>query len=262
MYEYEGKLATYYDYFVAGVEGDVDFYVEEARKAGGPVLELACGTGRVLVPTAQAGVEIGGLDISATMLSVARGKIGRLDKDTQKHVELAQGDMKMFDLGRRFKLITIPCRGFLHMMTPEDQRQCLACVREHLEDDGRLILNLFDPKLDISARDVGAPIQGAGDTEFTDPATGHRVVVSTTNCYTPETQRIDVEFLFEEMDDGKAVETSRCPFTLRWIYRYEMHHLLELCGFEIEALYGDFQRGPFKYGGEQIWVARKALKGS
>ena len=123
---------------------------------------------------------------------------------------------------------------------------------------GRLILNFFDPRLDYIASGIAAPARIVKEREFTDPATGHRVVFSSTSKYSPETQRIDVEFLFEEMDNGSVIGTSRSSFALRWMYRYEMEHLLALCGFEVEALFGDLHRGPFRYGGEQVWEARKA----
>ena len=257
--EFEGKLATYYDYWATGPGDDVEFYVEEALRAGGPVLEIACGTGRIVIPIAEAGVEILGLDISTTMLSVAREKVAGLDGAVRRRIQLVQGDMACFDLGPRFKLITIPYRSFLAMLTPEAQRSCLACAREHLDADGRLILSFFDPRLDIIASGIGAPLR-VEERMFTDTATGREVVMSTTARYAPEEQRIDVGCHFVESDGGDVVETSDCPFTLRWIYRWEMQCLLELSGFEVEALHGDFRRGPFRYGGEQIWVARKAVE--
>ena len=65
-------------------------------------------------------------------------------------------------------------------------------------------------------------------------------------------------FLHEALAaEGRVISKAYAPLTLRYVYRYEMQYLLELCGYEIEALYGDFRRGPFRYGGEQIWVARR-----
>jgi hypothetical protein len=69
---------------------------------------------------------------------------------------------------------------------------------------------------------------------------------------------IEQDWVFEELNrDGKVVSKTYIPLTLRYVFRYEMQYLLELCGYEIEALYGDFRRGPFRYGGEQIWIARR-----
>lgn len=259
MKEYEGADATFYDYYSTGLEGDVQFYVEEAKKAGSPVLELGCGTGRILIPVAESGVSIVGLDRSSAMLSIARRKISRLSVETRRRIELIEADMRDFQLGQRFRLVMIPYRAFLHLLTPEDQRRALGCIREHLMDDGRLILNIFDPRLDIIVAhqgSLGAALKKGG--EFIHPETGHRIVVWDTRQYDPERQMLNQYHIFEELDNGgRVVSKSYSPLTIRYVYRYEMQYLLELCGYKVEALYGDFSRGPFRYGGEQIWVARR-----
>ncbi len=257
MREYERLDAAFYDHYAGGLEGDVPFYVEEARRAGSPVLELGCGTGRILIPIAEAGIDIVGLDLSPAMLALAQAKVAALPAETQRRIELVQGDMRDFSLGRRFQLIAIPYRAFLHLMTPEDERRALTCIREHLADDGRLVLNIFDPRLDIIAAHFGS-LGSALKTvsEFDHPESGHHVVVWDTRQYDPGQQTIQQYFVFEEMDDeGRVVGKTYVPLTLRYLYRYEMQYLLELCGYRVEALYGDFDRGPFRYGGEQVWVA-------
>ena len=108
--EYAGESAVYYDYVATGVEGDVAFYVEEARRAGSPVLELGCGTGRILIPTAEAGVEVVGLDASHDMLMIARCKLEVLAPDVRQRAKLVEGDMRHFAMDRAFSLITIPYR--------------------------------------------------------------------------------------------------------------------------------------------------------
>jgi SAM-dependent methyltransferase len=259
MSDYEQAYAALYEYRATGLDGDVQFYVEEAQRAGSPVLELGCGTGRILIPVAQAGVAITGLDLSVPMLDIARRKVAALDADTQDRIELVEGDMRRFSLGRRFELAMIPFRAFLHLLTPEDERQALECIREHLTDGGLLILNIFDPRRDIIAAHSG-PFGTALKkvSEFIHPETGHRFVVWDTREYDAERQVIRQYFVHEELDDeGRVISKTYAPLTLRYVYRYEMQHLLELCGYKIEALYGDFRRGLFRYGGEQIWVTRR-----
>jgi ubiquinone/menaquinone biosynthesis C-methylase UbiE len=260
MKEYDRLDAALYDYYSGGLEGDVEFYVEEAQKAGSPVLELGCGTGRIVIPVAEAGIDIVGLDLAPAMLQIARDKVAALPPETQRRIELVEGDMRDFSLGRRFRLITIPYRAFLHLMTPEDERRALTCIREHLADDGLLVLNNFDPRLDIIAAHFGS-LGSALKTvsEFIHPQSGHRVVVWDTRQYDPGQQTIEQYFVFEELDEeGRVLSKTYVPLTLRYLYRYEMQYLLELCGYQVEALYGDFARGPFRYGREQIWVARRA----
>lgn len=255
--EYAGESALYYDHVATGVEGDVAFYVEEARRAGSPVLELGCGTGRILIPTAEAGVEVVGLDASYDMLRITRGKLEVLAPDVSQRVKLVEGDMRRFAVDRGFPLVTIPYRAFLHNLDVEDQLETLRRVREHLSDRGRLILNVFDPKVQtLAAGKWSMPANRR--REFLHPRTGNRVTIKEEFTYDLEKQRVEGAFVFDEIDtaSGQVLGTLRSPLTLRYIFRYEMEHLLALSGFRIEAFFGDFKRGPFVAGGEQVWIAR------
>ena len=251
--------AQLYDYHSPGLESDVEFYLEEARRAGSPVLELGAGTGRTLIPIARAGIDIVGLDLSPSMLAIARRKLAREDASTQNHATLVEGDMRDFTLNQRFPLVTIPYRAFLHITTPEDQRQALLNIREHLVEGGRLVFNVFDPRLDLIVERLTlhrAKLELV--SEFDHPETGRHVLVWGTTQYDPEPQLVRQYFIYEEVDEaGKLVSKSYSLLNARYVYRWEMQYLLELCGFEVEALYGDFKRGPFRYGAEQVWVAKK-----
>jgi len=121
------RIARFYDYEQAGFVKDIPFYVEYAKNCGGDVLELACGTGRVLIPIAREGVKITGLDISKEMLDIARKKIERLDKRVKGNIEITQGDMRKFELKRKFSMIYIAFRSFQSLLTKQDQGACLEC---------------------------------------------------------------------------------------------------------------------------------------
>jgi len=252
--------AIFWDYYAVGrPNDDVAFFVEEAQRAGSPVLEIACGTGRSLIPIAQAGVEIVGLDLSSAMLAKAREKISRLDAETQARIRLVEGDMRQFSLNRRFSLITI-AYAFFFLATPEDQRQALRCIREHLAGGGRLILINFDPKLDLIAAHLG-PLGNAlkKDSEFALSEAGHRLVIWNRREYDLERQLSKTDYVYEELDEtGQVIRKMYKTLVARYTYRYELQYLLELCGYAVEALYGDFKRGPFKPGERQIWVAHKS----
>ena len=118
-----------------------------AHEAAGPVLEIGCGTGRVLIPTARAGVEIIGLDSSSKMLGACREKLALEPDEVQSRVKLAKGDIRRFDLNKRFHLVIIPFRPFQHLLSVEDQMRCLACVHKHLIDAGQLVFDVFNPSL-------------------------------------------------------------------------------------------------------------------
>jgi len=119
-YEHSAIVAECYDLVYEYVSRrDVDFFVEIAKSVSGPTLELGCGTGRVLIPTAQAGCEITGLDLSEHMIAVCRRKLADQTDDVQSRAKLVQGNMTDFDLGNGFGLVTIPFRRFQHLIDVE-----------------------------------------------------------------------------------------------------------------------------------------------
>ena len=257
--EYNGLVSNWYDCFELGQPGDIKFYREAAQVCGGDVLELGSGTGRVLIPTAQAGVTIVGLDRSNDMISVAQDHISSIEIEAQQRITLLNADMRTFSLGRIFQLITIPNRSFLHLLTPEDQKATLGCVRDHLSDDGTVIFNIPDPHLASIVEDIGfteTPIRR--HSEFISPHTGNNVIVWVARQYDLNNQTVRQDYIFDEISaSGSMLGRSYSSLNLRLSYRYEMQNLLELCGFNIESLFGNFQKGPFHNGGEQIWVATK-----
>ena len=143
-----GFTSEFYDHMEAySSRPDVGFFVELAQESRGPVLEVGCGTGRVLIPTARAGVEIVGLDLSPSMLAVCREGLAAEPAEVQARVQLVEADMRDFDLGREFALATIPFRPFQHLTTVEDQIACLHAIHRHLRPGGRLVLDIFNPYL-------------------------------------------------------------------------------------------------------------------
>ncbi len=250
-----------YDLMYDDFTSDIRFYVEEAQRAETPVLELACGTGRVLIPTAEAGVSIWGLDITPAMLAEAEKKVAGLSAEVQKRITLELGDMRDFELEQRFGLVTIPFRSFLHLMTVEDQLATLRNIHRHLKPGGRLALNFFQPDLTIIS-DYMTHNKGMLKflREWDDPESGHRLICWETRSYEPAEQIISNQWIFDRLDaSGKVIDRFYRPLTLRWIYRYEFEHLLARTGYELEALYGDFDRTPFTTSSqEMVWLVRRA----
>ena len=255
-------VADLYDHVVPYRErADVAFYVEAARQSAGPVLEIGCGTGRILIPTARAGIHITGLDLSSYMLEVCRGRLQDEPLDVQDRVSLVMADMRQFDLSQTYNLVTIPFRPFQHLTSVEDQIACLANIHRHLAPGGRLILDLFNPFLPALTSDTVG--QELGDEpEFSMPD-GRRVIRRhKTTERDPINQVNYVELIYYvTYPDGKQ-ERLVHAFPMRHLFRYEAEHLLVRCGFEIEAVYADYDRTPYgsKYPGELIFVARKIEK--
>ena len=131
------------------IAGDVDFYERLARETGGPVLELACGTGRIALPLAERGLDITGVDASDGMLAIAERKSAALPPAARQRLTLVSQDMSELALDRRFGCIFVAFRSFQHLLTVDLQRRALAAMQRHLAPDGRLALHLFDPRLDL-----------------------------------------------------------------------------------------------------------------
>jgi SAM-dependent methyltransferase len=253
-------VAEFYDHVAPYRERqDVAFFVELARASGGPVLEIGCGTGRVLIPTAQAGLEIVGLDASAAMLSICRARLAREPADVQSRAQIVEGDMREFDLGREFRLATIPFRPFQHLITVEDQLACLTSIHRHLADGGKLILDVFNPSLPHLVEEPYLAEFG-DEPGFTMPD-GRKVV---------RRSRIVARDLFNQVQDIELIYYVAHPdgreerlvhrFQMRYLFRFEAEHLLARTGFHVEAVYADYDRSPYgsKSPGELILVAAKS----
>jgi SAM-dependent methyltransferase len=250
--------AAFYDHIVAYLgRSDAAFYVDAAKRSGGPVLEVGCGTGRVLLPTAEAGIEITGIDLSEDMLDVCRRRLSERPDAVRSRVRLVRADMRDFDLSETFRLVTVPFRPFQHLLTTDDQLRCLACLRRHVDDGGRLILDVFNPGLHLlSADNVGEEI--GEEPEFT-LADGSRVVRTyRTTSRDLFDQTIGVEFIYHVTRQDGSEERLVDAFPLRYLFRFELEHLLVRAGFRLESLYGGFDKKPYgstAYPGELIAVA-------
>jgi SAM-dependent methyltransferase len=255
-------IADLYDYVVPyRTRVDVDFFVEAAQASRGPVLEVGCGTGRILIPTARAGVEIVGLDLSSHMLQVCQTKLLAEPEAVRSRVRLVQADMRNFDLAQTFNLVTLPFRPFQHLTAVEEQLSCLVAIHQHLAEGGRVILDLFNPSLEALVQDNLGQEHG-DEPEFTSPD-GRRVVRRhkiVSRDYFNQINQIELIYYVTHRDGRE--ERLVHAFPMRYVFRFEAEHLLARCGFEVKAVYADYDKSPYgsKYPGELIFVAKK-MKG-
>jgi SAM-dependent methyltransferase len=203
-------------------------------------------------------VEIVGLDLSPRMLDVCRRRLAVEPPDVRSNVQLVDGDMRTFDLGRRFALATIPFRAFLHLLTVEDEIACLQRVHDHLIDGGRLAFDLFNPSLELM---VNTPIgqERAEEPEFSTPD-GRKVIRRFKFVARDRAAQVSrIELIYDVAHPDGRNERLLHETSLRYVFRYEAEHLLARAGFELERLYGEFDKRPFgsTYPGELIFVARK-----
>jgi len=252
-------IAEFYDSTLVYQERkDVEFYVSEAQASGGPVLELGCGTGRVLLPTARAGLEITGLDAASNMLERCRAKLAAEPVEVQRRVQLVRGSLEDFDLGRDFALITIPFRPFQHLLAVEQQLACLGAVCRHLRPSGRLIFDVFH--VDPSSLHDRSWMEEKEEQPATRLPDG-RIVLRTTRiaAFHRAAQVNDVEFCWYVTHPNARREQIRWTVGLRYYSRFELEHLLARAGLRVDAIYGDLNRSPFRdESTEMIFVAGKA----
>lgn len=250
-------IADLYDHVpLYSDRADIAFFIEAAKTAGSPVLEIGCGTGRVMIPIARAGVRIVGLDASASMLDVCRRQLEREPADVRARVELVQADMRSFSLPQKFTLATIPFRPFQHLLTVGDQLACLGNIRRHLVPGGRLILDLFNPSIDwLANRPIGEEVPD-GEPFTTPDGRGVRRT-SRTVKHDRFAQVNTIELVYYVTHPGGREERLVHAFGMRYLWPYEAAHLLVRAGFSVEHLYADYEKHSFgsTYPGDLIFVA-------
>lgn len=227
---------------------DLPFWIAQARKYGDPILELACGTGRVALPLAREGFRVTGIDISHSMLAQARRKASQ----ESVPVEWVKADIRAFELGKQFSLVIFPFNAICHLLGLEDLEACLACVRRHLTHGGKFILDVFNPRLDILLRD---PERRYPHSEYPDPDGRGAIVVAESNVYDRSSQINHIKLFYRL--PGREEEMVE-ELVMRICYPQELDALLKYNGFAIEAKLGDYDARPFdSEAPKQLIVCRK-----
>jgi SAM-dependent methyltransferase len=228
------KIAGIYDPWSRSVTEDVAFYVDRALASGGPVVELAVGTGRIAIPIAQAGIDVIGVDSSPAMLAVARavaeeaGVAGRLD--------LRLGDLRQPPVRERVPLVICPFRSLLHMETEDEKLRALVAARDLLAEEGRFVFDVFAPsREDIAETDGRWLEREPGIFERADWDEDSRTLSLSVRS------------------DGGAETT----FGLHWLSATEWLRLLDAAELEVEGLYGWFDLRPHGEDEDMIFVTRR-----
>lgn len=244
-------FARYYDLEFASYTADIDLYEQFARRAGQRLLELGCGTGRVLVPLCQRGLAVTGVDVSSAMLDIGRRKAteaGVLDR-----ARLVQGDIRdLGDLaGERFDMAFSAINSFLHLETLEDQRAALRAVARVLRRGGLFVADLLAPEpVMLSAMD-GRLVH---DAVLEDPVTGERIDKFTASVIDFAEQRIESTFYYDRVGKDGGLQRTVTPFVLRYVGRFEFEMLLREAGFTDLHFYGSYDLEPFDASSERMLV--------
>jgi len=227
------SIARLYDPWSVSVTEDVEFYVEEAKQAGSPIVELGVGTGRIAVPTAAAGIRVIGVDSSPGMLEVCReqaelaGVAGLLD--------LRLGEVEAPPVDERVGLVTCPFRSFLHLLDDDTRLRALRAARELLVPGGRFVFDVFAP----SAEDIAD--------------TNARWLEREPGIW----ERADWDSRARTLTLSVRGESGETSFVLAWLSNDEWRALLESAGLQIVGCYGWFDRRPYSGGEDTVWIARR-----
>jgi len=226
-------IATLYDPWSRSVTEDVSFYVDVGQEDGGPVVELGVGTGRIAIPTAAADVRVIGIDSSPGMLEVCRARAELAG--VAALLDLRLGDLREPPVEERVRLVTCPFRAYLHLANDAERLGALRAARNLLVPGGRLVFDVFEPGADDIAETHGRWLEREpGIFERADWDTAARTLTLSVR--------------------GEEEATT---MRLAWISPAEWRALLVQAGFEVEALYGWFDRRPYAGGEDTVWVGRR-----
>jgi SAM-dependent methyltransferase len=251
-------VAELYDCFP--FDADVPLYTEVALESGGRVLELACGTGRVLLPLLRAGARVVGVDASPSMLRIARRKLAAEPRNVAERAHLVEGDMRRFDVDsldaqNAFDFALIAVKSFAYLQTPEDQLACLRTIHRHLRPGGRLAIDLLHPTPAWLGEPVGSLHQDLCQA-VSDGGLVHRI--ESVAALDLAAQVKVIRSMYELIAADGTVRKRVVEWPFRYTYRYEAQYLLERAGFVVEDVYGGYDRRPFA-GDDRamVFVARR-----
>lgn len=248
------RFARFYDLDYEPFQDDVALYLGFAERTGGPLLELGCGTGRLLLPLARAGFSITGVDMSPRMLEVAQAKVDAAGLDDQ--ITLVQADMREVNLPQQYRLAFIAINSFMHLVTLEDQLAALRTWRKLLLPGGLLLIDVDNPDpRHLLEADGRLDLQG----RWFDPDTGATVLKHMSRTLDAARQLQHVLFIYDEVFPDGQVRRTLAPFQARYLYRYEGELLLNKAGFTPEQVYGSYDLDSYGSDSERmIFVARRA----
>jgi ubiquinone/menaquinone biosynthesis C-methylase UbiE len=253
-------VVKYYDLaFAAGATEDVAWISQEAQACGSPVLDLCCGTGRISLELARRGLQVTAVDSSSGMLGLFQQKLKNEPQIVRSRIDICEQHMENLHLDRQFRSV-VCCDAFFHNLTPEAERSCLRSVNRHLLPDGLILFNIHNnpnPEFLSWASSNEAQKQRKRG-EYPLPRDMGILTVFETLAHDPLNQRVDTTLHFTVTAiDGKVLEESESNWNARYLCKYEALYLLELCGFQVEAIYGGYCNEPVSLSSQLVFRARK-----
>lgn len=249
-------VVKYYDETV-GISGEseLNWYLGKVETYGGPVLDLGCGTGRMTLLFSERGYDVVGIDNSEGMLNIFRRKLQKEPADVQKRITVQEGKMSDFRINQKFG--TIVCvDAFFHNLTVKEEMDCLSCVAAHLKPEGRFLFNVPNPNPEFLLKGAGP-----GGSEYTERKCyaledGHTFRVEESHTVDLMDQTAVTKLRYTRIDEtGANVRIEESQWKIRYLFQYEVVHLLCRCGLEVESIVGDYCNGPVTTASQLIFQA-------
>lgn len=248
IYEYNEVVVRFYDVVYDTIldKSGLNFYLEEIANAGGAVLEVGAGTGRILVPALNNGADIYGIEQSEFMLNRLKEKIPEKD-----FLRVSLQDVRDFSMDKKFNLIIAPFRVFGHLFAPDDQLKALNNIYEHLEEGGKFIFDLFVPDFKILTSERKNILEFYGEYE---PGKKLKRFVTVEDDYINQLINCTFKFVW---DEGGIEHSSESFMPLRYYFRYELENLIGRTKFKLEKIYGNFSKGELNNESRDFVIACK-----
>ena len=240
MYE---QIAPYYDLTQAELKEDIAFVLELTQQTDGPILEVGCGSGRLLIPLIRARHQVTGIDNSPAMLARAQMRLSKEPKQIQSLATIVQGEMTGFTISGRFALATLSHNTFMHLTTPQ-KAQALRCIRRHLQEKGQLFIDVTNPQaIAHTPNDRMLTLERT----FTDPQTSSTVVQMASNWVNPEKQILQITWLYDASPPtGGPLHRIVVQGNYHYLFLHQLEMLLRENGFKLAAAYGDYDQTAYE----------------
>jgi SAM-dependent methyltransferase len=253
MSGFYSRIARFYDAENQGKDDDIALYLRLAEQYGEPIIDIGCGTGRVMIPLAEAGYTVNGIDNEQAMLDRVERGIAH-QPGLAEQLVLHHGDVRDYKFAEPFKLTLVPYNGLMHFHTQDEQLRVLRQLRRWTHDDGLMVLDLPNAGEVFATEETDALMF---ERTFLEPETGH-MVMQMSNSYLDRTaQLLHVTWIYDEITADGIVHRTTAPLLLYYYFFSELRLLLRATGWQIEAVFGDTDLGPYEDGCERMIVFAK-----
>jgi len=243
-------VARFYDAENADKTDDIDFYLELAEETDGSILDVGCGSGRVVLPLARAGHKVAGVDNNKPMLERAQARV-RQQPDAYPHLSLEQADVLQPGAlaGQTFDLVLLTYNLLMHFHQQTEQLTLLRNMRQLTSPDGLLIIDLPNAGETFATPDSD---ELSLERTFIDPQTGHMVMQQAVSTLDRATQTMRVLWVYDEITGDGTVKRTVAPKLFRYFFPYEVQLLLGMSGYTLQQTYGDYDGSPFQDGSPRM----------